>query len=296
VRLIGDLPIYVAHDSADVWAHRDLFELDEEGRPTVVAGVPPDYFSLTGQRWGNPIYRWKRHAGESYAWWVARLRRALEWFDFVRIDHFRGFAGYWEIPATEPTAVLGRWVEGPGLPLFERVRRELGALPFIAEDLGLITADVEELRDRLGIPGMRVAQFAFGADPEENPHWPSRYVANSVAFTGTTDNDTIVGWFADLTSDAERTAEEIEAVERRAALEGLAEDGTELPWRFIRALLESNAGAVIFPLQDVLGLGTESRMNHPGRPEGNWRWRFCWEDLTEEIRARLAEMTLRAGR
>jgi len=214
----------------------------------------------------------------------------------VRIDHFRGFAGYWESPAEEATAERGRWVEGPGAPLFARVREELGSLPFIAEDLGLITADVEELRDRLGVPGMRVLQFAVGAETETSPHWPSRYIENCVAFTGTSDNDTIEGWWASLADDPTLGPDLRRAIEERSAFEGLGEDGSPVHRRFIRVLLESASGAVIFPLQDVLGLGSEARMNHPGRPEGNWQWRFRWEDLSEEIRRMMAELTTAAGR
>jgi len=304
IRIVGDLPIFVAHDSADVWQRRELFHLDGEGLPTVVAGVPPDYFSETGQRWGNPLYRWEAHAAEDYTWWAARLRRTLEMVDVVRIDHFRGFAAYWEIPASEPTAIHGRWLPGPGFALFDSLRRRLGSLPVIAEDLGLITPDVEALRDRLGFPGMRVLQFAFGGGAR-NPHAPGRYLANCVAYTGTHDNDTLAGWIAGGSDGDGRAAEQV--ARERARLErylhlGRLGSGARRPvegdlgWACIELLLRSRAGAVIVPLQDVLGLGSEARMNTPGRPEGNWAWRFTWEQLEPARCARLAALSRAAGR
>ncbi len=296
IRLIGDVPIFVAHDSADVWANRELFHLDEAGRPIVVAGVPPDYFSKTGQRWGNPLYRWDLHRAQGYAWWTARIGRALDWVDVLRIDHFRGFAAYWEIPARQRTAVQGRWVEGPKDALFEAARQHFGALPIIAEDLGYITPDVIDLRDRLGFPGLRVFQFGFGPDPDSEYFLPQCYIENCVAYTGTHDNDTIVGWFHSTAhTDSTRTATDI-AREREQVLALLGTDGSEINWDCIKLLLESRASAVLFPLQDVLGLGSEARMNTPGRRHGNWRWRFRWEQLTPAIRQRLRDQTTAAGR
>jgi 4-alpha-glucanotransferase len=299
IRLIGDIPIFVAHDSADVWQRRDLFQLDEGGEPTVVAGVPPDYFSSNGQRWGNPLYRWEAHRAEDFAWWIARLRRVLETVDVVRIDHFRGFAASWEIPATEPTATRGRWAPAPGAELFAAVGRNLGALPIIAEDLGLITPDVAALRDGLAYPGMRVLQFAFGSELDErgeNPHLPENLVENCVAYTGTHDNDTLAGWLSFDPGSSTRDAAEIE-LERGHLLEVLqAHFGVvpaDLRWACIEILLASRAAAAVVPLQDILGLGSEARMNTPGRPEGNWSWRFRWEQLRPELRDRLAQLTRR---
>jgi 4-alpha-glucanotransferase len=280
---VGDLPIYVSHHSADVWAHRDLFDLDPDGRPRAVAGVPPDYFSVTGQLWGYPIYRWDRNREEGYRWWIARFRAALELADFVRVDHFRAFASYWEVPASAPTAVDGRWVEGPGAPFFAAVSDALDGLPLIAEDLGTITEDVRELLRTTGIPGMRVLQFAFSED--DSPHAPHRHVENAVAYTGTHDNDTGRGWFAALS-----------APDRRRALEYLGGDGREIEWDLIRAALESVAARAIVPLQDVFGLGSEARMNTPGRGGGNWRWRARREDFTEERAERFRRLVELTGR
>ena len=296
IRLIGDIPIFVAHDSADVWAHRELFHLDEIGRPTVVAGVPPDYFSKTGQRWGNPLYRWEVHEAQQFAWWVARIRRSLDWVDVVRIDHFRGFAAYWEIPARHRTAVNGRWVNGPGDAFFAAAQQQLGDLPIVAEDLGYITEDVIALRDRFGFPGLRVLPVGFGPDEGSRYFLPESYVENCVAYTGTHDNDTIVGWFrgeADGTDT--RTPEEVER-ERQALLALVGTDGREIHWDCMKLLLESRAGAVMFPLQDLLGLGSEARMNTPGRRQGSWRWRFRWEQLPVAAEARLAALTSATGR
>ena len=260
VRLLGDLPIYVAHDSADVWAHQELFDLDEDGQPRRVAGVPPDYFSPTGQRWGNPLYRWDRMANDGYAWWIARLRGSLELFDLVRIDHFRGLAAYWSVPTSEATALKGEWVRGPGMPFFHALRRGLGGLPIVAEDLGTITADVEVLRDGAGLPGMKVLQFAF--DEEDSTHLPHHHPRRSVVYTGTHDNDTTVGWFTRLGGEA-----------RRRLLDYLGHDGEGPHWQLIRAAYTSASRLAVVPMQDVLGLGSEARMNVPGRAEGNWAWR-----------------------
>jgi 4-alpha-glucanotransferase len=298
IALIGDIPIFTAHDSADVWARPDLFELDADGCPTVVAGVPPDYFSVTGQRWGNPLYRWPAHEAEGFAWWQSRLRKTLEMVDVVRIDHFRGFAAYWEIPATEPTAVNGRWVEAPGDALFAALKQGLGGeLPVIAEDLGIITPDVTALRERHGFPGMKVMQFAFGADSLAQEYVPENYPEDCVAYTGTHDNDTVLGLFRSGEGEATtRSAEQIEA-ERRTILAYTGTDGSELNWDFIGAVWRSQARLAIAPLQDVLGLGSEARMNTPGQMgEHFWSWRFTWDQLTPERSERLHSLTVEAGR
>jgi len=280
VHLIGDVPIFVAHDSSEVWGNRHWFELDAHGHPTVVAGVPPDYFSATGQRWGNPLYRWSVLAEEGYGFWVERLRHALSSVDLVRIDHFRGFAGYWEIPADEPTAINGSWVPGPGMELFRALEEALGPeLPLIAEDLGVITEDVEALRDDLGLPGMAILQFGFeGLDQglgESNflPHNQRRALA---CYTGTHDNDTLMGWWSGLAPELQTNI--------RTYLGGGDE---EIHWSFIRAALGSVAELAVFPLQDLLALGSEARMNHPGRPEGNWSWRLTEERLVDDLVERL---------
>lgn len=291
VRVMGDLPIFVAHDSADVWANQGQFSLDERGRPTVVAGVPPDYFSATGQRWGNPLYRWDAMREDGYGWWIKRFRHALAQVDLVRVDHFRGFAGYWEIPAENPTAAGGRWVTGPGAPFFEQILSKLGRLPLVAEDLGVITEEVEDLRDTFEFPGMRVLQFAFGDDPKASDYQPHNYPRNCVVYTGTHDNDTTVGWFhSSADQSTTRTADQI-ADEKRHALQYIGTKGTEIHWDMIRLALASVADTAIVPLQDVLGLGTTARMNLPGTAQGNWIWRFAADQLTSECRDRLRELT-----
>lgn len=285
IHIIGDVPIFVAYQSADVWAHQELFLLDEAGNPTVVAGVPPDYFSTTGQLWGNPLYDWDEHERTGYAWWLDRMRHALHFADAVRIDHFRGFAGYWEIPADAPNAVSGKWVTGPGNKLFDAMQRVFPKLPVIAEDLGIITPDVAELRDKYALPGMRVLQFAFG-DNESNPFLPHNYVENTVAYTGTHDNDTTLGWWQSLSEH-----------EKSFALRHLEQfDGKPINWMMMHALLHSVASTVIFPLQDVLDLDSKHRMNFPGHPTGNWEWRFTWEQVTQENSRRLQELVISCGR
>ncbi|HYR11866.1 MAG TPA: 4-alpha-glucanotransferase [Longimicrobium sp.] len=284
IRIVGDVPIFVAYDSADVWAHPELFELDEELRPVVVSGVPPDYFSSTGQLWGNPLYRWDVLEKTGYRWWIDRFRRTLQMVDVVRVDHFRGFESYWEVPVADETAINGRWRKGPGRTLFDAVGRELGGLPLIAEDLGLITEEVEALRDDLELPGMRVLQFAFGGDDPENPHLPRNYVHNAVAYTGTHDNDTVLGWYADA------------GREERHAVDELTGGGREMHWRLIETVLQSDAGWAIVPLQDVLGLGGQARMNTPGVAEGNWAWRLRAGELTPELAQRLADIVRNTGR
>jgi len=286
--IIGDLAIFVAHDSADVWAHPDLFRLDDTGAPMVVAGVPPDYFSPTGQRWGNPIYRWDALAATGYAWWVARTRQALTLADVIRLDHFRGFQAYWEIPVDETTAIAGQWVDGPGVNLFDALHAALGDVPFIAEDLGEITPEVHALREALGFPGMRVLQFAFGGD-SNNQHLPHTYTHNSVVYTGTHDNDTTVAWFAALTGD-----------ERAYALAylGLPPDATapEGVRAMLRAAHASVAQLALAPLQDALALGGAARMNFPSRADHNWEWRCQDAQLTPELAARLRALASTYGR
>jgi 4-alpha-glucanotransferase len=297
VQIIGDVPIFVAHDSADVWAHPELFTLDAGGRPTVVAGVPPDYFCATGQLWGNPLYRWDVHRATGYAWWIARLRRTLELVDVVRLDHFRGFEQYWEVPAGEPTAVNGHWVAGPGAPFFAAIRDALGGLPLIAEDLGLITDEVHALREQFALPGMRVLQFSFGHLGREPQLLPAAYPANTVVYTGTHDNDTLRGWFcSDPARDRTRLPVDVLA-ERRYVLDYLQKsDDREIHWDLIELAFRNQARSAIVPMQDVLGLGSEARMNTPGDPAGNWQWRMRAGALTPALRQRLAELTTTTGR
>lgn len=288
VHVLGDAPIFVAFDSADVWANRDLFKLDEHGLPTVVAGVPPDYFSETGQLWGNPLYDWQRMRDTHFGWWIERIRAGLELFDLLRIDHFRGFAASWEVPAGEPTAVGGQWVDVPGLELFQAVQAALGDVPILAEDLGVITPDVELLRDALGFPGMRVLQFAFAEGPENN-HLPHNYVANCAVYTGTHDNDTTVGWFR---SGKGREARK----ERTYCREYMNADPNEIHWAFIRTAFSSVARYAILPMQDVLGLGSEARMNRPASASGNWDWRLPARALTARVAHRLRDLAELYGR
>lgn len=284
IRIIGDIPIFVSSDSADVWANSQFYYLDAQRRPTVVAGVPPDYFSATGQLWGNPLYNWPALAQTGYAWWSARLRATLEMVDLIRLDHFRGFESYWEIPAGESTAVKGRWVRGPGHDLLAKLRQDLGGLPLIAEDLGIITPEVEALRDDFQLPGMRILQFAFSAGAD-NPYLPHNYLPRTVVYTGTHDNDTTRGWYATL-SDKER-----DHVRRY-----LARDGSDVAWDLLRIAWSSVADYAVSPLQDVLNLGGEARMNLPGRPGGNWTWRYNPIQLTPGVLDRLAELTFLYGR
>ncbi|MFZ0314939.1 MAG: 4-alpha-glucanotransferase [Candidatus Korobacteraceae bacterium] len=296
IRILGDMPIYVALDSADVWVNRELFELQEDGRPRVIAGVPPDYFSATGQLWGNPIYCWAAHARTRYAWWIARFRRALEMLDMIRLDHFRGFEAYYEIPAGEVTAVSGAWVKGPGVALFEALKAALGDLPIVAENLGVITPEVEGLRQQFDFPGMAILQFAFGNDPQAVSFRPHNYSHHLVAYTGTHDNDTVVGWWnSNAGAGSVRTAAEV-GIEMAYARRYLNTDGREINWVMIRTLLASVADTVLFPLQDVLGVGSAGRMNLPGSSSGNWRWRFRQEQLTAPLSARLEEWGETYGR
>jgi 4-alpha-glucanotransferase len=279
IRMIGDLPIFVDHNSADVWAHQELFQLDERGQPQVVSGVPPDYFNAMGQHWGHPLYRWEVMAERGYLWWAERLRTIFKAVDIVRVDHFRGFEAYWAIPATEKTALHGHWVPGPGERFFRAMERVYGPLPVIAEDLGLITPAVDALREALGFPGMRVLQFAFDGDPA-NPHLPENHPQNVVAYTGTHDNHTAMGWWETATETEHR-------------LFNQRVDLTEpsMHWQMIRMAFASPARLAIVPLQDVLGLGREARMNTPGVMEGNWAWRFAEEALTPQVQVHLRDIT-----
>ncbi|HEY1292530.1 MAG TPA: 4-alpha-glucanotransferase [Chloroflexota bacterium] len=287
IDVVGDIPVFVAHDSADVWAHQHLFKLDELGLPRVVAGVPPDYFSATGQLWGNPLYDWEAMAREKYGWWIARFRHLLEEVDVVRIDHFRGFEAAWEVPFGETTAVKGQWVRGPGEAVFKAISEALGggSPPVVAEDLGLITDEVRALLRATGFPGMKVLQFAFGGEAD-NPYLPHNYVdPNCLVYTGTHDNDTTSGWFSGL-SESERAH-----VQRYVGT-----DGSHISQDLMRLALASIARVAIFPLQDVLGLGSEARINTPGAPEGNWTWRVQSSQLTPERAACLADLTTLYGR
>ncbi len=284
VAIMGDLPIFVAHNSADVWEHRDLNFLDERGDRTVVAGVPPDYFSATGQRWGNPLYRWDRMKSTGYRWWKERVKASMELFDLVRIDHFRGFEAFWEIPAAEKTAVNGAWVKGPGIGFFRSLKRSIGDLPIVAEDLGVITPEVTEMRDAFGLPGMKVLQFAFAGGPE-NGFLPHNHVENAVVYTGTHDNDTTVGWYTAATEH-----------EKDFARRYFQTDGSEIHWTLIRGALQSVARLALVPFQDVLGLPTQHRMNTPGTVDHNWEWRFAWDMVQPHHAGRLYELTALAHR
>ena len=281
IKIIGDIPIFIAYDSADAWANPELFFLDENGLPTVVAGVPPDYFSATGQLWGNPLYRWKVHKKNGYAWWLERFRAVLTFVDIVRLDHFRGFAGYYEIPYGAPTAETGQWRTGPGKDFFKTVSRELaasddGTLPIIAEDLGVITPDVVALRDGFNLPGMKILQFGF-VSPDD-PFLPHNYTRNCVAYTGTHDNDTALGWLASAPES-----------ERKFALRYLNSDGSDFAWDLIRSVWSSVAVYAMTPMQDLLSLGTEARMNFPSRLGGNWEWRMEEADMDDAVGERLRE-------
>ena len=292
ILIFGDIPIYVSYDSADVWAHQHLFPLDEDGRPTVVAGVPPDYFSPTGQLWGNPLYRWDVMADQGYQWWFERVRIALHQVDMVRLDHFRGFEAYWEVPANEETAVNGRWVKGPGAALFEALLSALGdpsagsgrGVPIIAEDLGVITPEMEALRDGLGFPGMKILQFAF-SDDAANPYLPHNYEQNCVVYTGSHDNDTTRGWFVSAPES-----------EQSSCISYLGYSPDDIAWALMRLAASSVAALAIFPVQDVLSLGSETRMNKPSQAAGNWAWRLPANVLGDDHIARLADLAETYGR
>jgi 4-alpha-glucanotransferase len=291
ISIMGDIPIYVAHDSADVWAHPELFRLDEQGKPSAVAGVPPDYFSATGQLWGNPLYRWDMSATSGHRWWIDRVRASLKLFDLARLDHFRGFEAYWEIPANASTAAGGKWVKGPGADFFKALQTELKELPFIAENLGVITPEVEALRKQFGFPGMSLLQFAFGNDPQGPTFRPHNYSRELVAYTGGHDNDTTVGWWTSSgVGESTRTAEDIRK-ERDFTRAYLGFQNEPVNWVFIRTVLASVANIAVIPLQDVLGLGSDARMNLPGTLSGNWKWRFREKALTKEISEQLRKLT-----
>ncbi|WJW74537.1 4-alpha-glucanotransferase [Thiohalobacter sp. IOR34] len=284
ILLFGDIPIFVAHDSAEVWAHREYFKLDPAGRPRVVAGVPPDYFSETGQRWGNPVYDWEALAAHDFAWWIERLRTQRELFDLIRLDHFRGFEAYWEIPGDAETAVDGHWEPAPGARFFSRLQEVFGELPLVAEDLGTITPEVVALRRQFGLPGMKILQFAFGGGAD-NPYLPHNHERLSVVYTGTHDNDTSLGWY--------RSADE---ALRAHVRDYLAIGDADMPWALIRAAYASVATLAVVPLQDVLELGSEHRMNTPGVTEGNWGWRFDWSMVGEDRAPRLRALAALYGR
>ncbi|MBF6589455.1 MAG: 4-alpha-glucanotransferase [Ktedonobacterales bacterium] len=284
IRILGDLAIFVAHDSADVWAHPTFFALEPNGQPAVVAGVPPDYFSATGQRWGNPLYRWDTLARTGYDWWIERVRQARALVDIIRLDHFRGFEAYWEIPGSATTAERGRWVKGPGAALFSAIRDALGAVPMIAEDLGVITPEVRALQHEVGFPGMRVLQFAFGSDATSRD-LPHNYARASVVYTGTHDNDTTRGWFDACSPEVQEHV-----------LGYLHTTPKQVVWAMIRAALASVARLSVVPLQDVLQLGSEARMNTPARLSGNWAWRYTEAQLAPTTAERLAEVTTLYGR
>ncbi|MBH8574797.1 4-alpha-glucanotransferase [Nostocaceae cyanobacterium CENA369] len=286
IEIVGDIPIYVAHDSADVWAHPETFRLDEEtGEAALMAGVPPDYFSATGQLWGNPVYNWDELQKQDFKWWVQRFEAMLDYVDIIRIDHFRGFEAFWAVPKGEETAMNGKWVEAPGDELFNTIKHKLGKLPVLAEDLGVITPEVEALRDKYEFPGMKVLQFAFGSDPD-NPFLPFNYPRNAVVYTGTHDNDTTVGWF--------NTASDNEKQNLLLYLGCISPEG--IHWDLIRLALSSIANQAIIPVQDILGLGNEARMNFPSKAEGNWAWRYHPEAMTDELSDRLKILTQLYGR
>jgi 4-alpha-glucanotransferase len=289
VRIMGDVAIFVSYDSADVWMHPEIFELDEELRPVRVSGVPPDYFSTTGQRWGNPLYKWGVLKERGFDWWVARVRRALVLYDTIRLDHFRGFEAYWSISAEEATAINGQWVKAPGHELFRRLKEVFGSLPFVAEDLGLITPEVDELREHFDMPGMRILQFGF-SDRGSHLYLPHRFVPNTVAYTGTHDNNTTLGWWREDASEEERA-------HVQSYLQTIQYDG-DIVWAMIRAAARSVANVCIFPMQDVLHLGSEARMNTPAAGQGNWTWRYGSNALHPDFATQLAalmEMTDRDG-
>lgn len=292
--LMGDLPIYVSHNSADVWTHPDRFYLDRRGNPTAISGVPPDYFSETGQLWGNPIYRWPVIQRLGFQWWIERFRGTFRLFDIVRVDHFRGFESYWSVPAREKTAMNGRWVKAPGRKLFRELKRSLGDLNIVAENLGVITPEVEALRREFGFPGMAVLQFAFGSDSEGNPFQPHRFERHLFAYTGTHDNDTLMGWWNGEGASTRSFTQIREENARARRYLGIANEPVN--WAFIRLLWASVADTVIAPMQDVLGLDGRARMNLPGNGSGNWRWRMLPSVFTPALQAQLRELTETYGR
>lgn len=288
IRIIGDIPIYVAHDSSDVWSNRHLFQLDEVGKPIVVAGVPPDYFSETGQLWGNPIYKWNLHAKNGFAWWKKRMEAVLNQVDFIRLDHFRGFAGYWEVPGTETTAVNGRWMPGPGKAIFKEFQEHLGELPLIAEDLGVITPDVKALRLAFGLPGMKIFQFGLEGG-NDDPFVPHNFEGHCVAYTGTHDNDTSVGWYRAASPEHQTFAQYYLGLDEKPT-------DMQIAWRMLDRLWRSRAVFVLAPMQDLLALGTDARMNYPGTTSGNWQWRMGSDTLTDELATKFRKLNELADR
>lgn len=284
VKMFGDMPIFVAHDSAEVWVNQQYFLLDKNCIPTVVAGVPPDYFSETGQRWGNPLYDWNRLREDGFGFWIERLKTQLALFDLVRVDHFRGFESYWEIPAQDETAIHGHWVSAPGRELFERLYQEYHPLPLVAEDLGMITPEVEALRDRFGLPGMKVLQFAFSGD-HNNPHLPYKYPTNSVVYAGTHDNNTTIGWYDSLDQTTRKYVDEY-----------LGDSKLDMPWPMLWKVLSSSSDLAILQMQDLLELDGTHRMNTPGTTEGNWEWRFNWDQVDPGLAAKMRHRIAMYGR
>jgi 4-alpha-glucanotransferase len=278
VWLFGDIPIFVAYDSADVWANPEIFDLDESGAPLFVAGVPPDYFSKTGQRWGNPLYRWDVLQQDDFNWWKQRIHTQMDFYDLIRIDHFRGFEAYWKIEADAETAIDGTWEKAPGTALFDALVDEFGTLPLVAEDLGVITREVEKLRDHYRLPGMKILQFAFGGEAD-NPYLPHNHAANMVVYTGTHDNDTTVGWYQSLDASA-----------RQHILDYLGQPNEAMPWPLLRAAFASVAVLALAPMQDFLELDSQHRMNIPGTTEGNWQWRFDWGQVPESLSSKICHM------
>ena len=278
IKIIGDIPIFISFDSSDAWSNPDLFYFDKDLKPTVVAGVPPDYFSATGQLWGNPLYRWDVHKRQNFSWWIKRIKATLKLFDFIRLDHFRGFVNYWEVPAGNKTAEIGKWIPGPGAAFFEAILSELGNLPIIAEDLGEISQNVYDLRDQFELPGMKICQFAFSGNPDD-PFLPHNYVENCVAYSGTHDNDTALGWYENTTEN-----------ERDFCRRYLSRSGENISWDLIRAVWSSVAKIAIAPLQDFLSLGSEARMNFPGRASGNWDWRVLPNQVDTELARKIHEI------
>jgi len=282
--ILGDMPIFVAHDSADVWQHQEYFDLKPDGSPRVIAGVPPDYFSETGQRWGNPLYKWNVMARDKFRWWIDRFKFVFTQFDSVRVDHFRGFEAYWEIDASEETAIRGNWVKAPGEQLFKTLLEHFDELPIVVEDLGTITPEVEALREKFGWPGMKIMQFAFDGD-DNNPYLPHNHVQNCVVYTGTHDNDTTLSWYEDLPDATKARIEKY-----------LGQTGEPMPWLMVEAVFRSVANWAIVPMQDLLSLGKNNRMNVPGVPQGNWRWRFQWDQYTENLVDKIRNMVVQFER
>ncbi len=288
IQIIGDMPIYVDYDSVSCWTHPEIFKLDKKRRPLAVAGVPPDYFSRTGQLWGNPVYRWDVLKEKKYDWWIRRIERSLKLYDIIRIDHFRGFVGYWEVPAARKTAIRGKWKKAPAYDFFNHLKKNFHRLPIIAEDLGFITPKVRDVMNHFGIPGMKVLLFAFGRDDPNHPYLPHNYEKNCVVYTGTHDNNTVRGWF-----ESEVKSREKKRVFRYLDLEVKKQ---EIHWEFVKLAMMSRANTAIIPMQDILGLGGGARMNLPATKKGNWKWRLLPEQVTSPLVEKLLEITEISGR